>query len=502
MNPTTEGWRNLESEDESGSLEYRAPSATVCGTSTNWKGGPFAKAFSRQSGLFGCGAALLAALLLSSCTHAPLNAPLERYDPKKGYRFETRRSAEDKKSFALVLFFSGGGTRAAALSYGVLKELAATRMPGGDRMIDHVTGIGAVSGGSFSAAYYCLYGERIFDDFEGLFLKRNVQDELLSRCFSPAYAFKLMSSYYGRSDMASEYYDRLLFHGATFADLEKGLATRPYLMISATDMVTGYHFSFTQDAFDVLGSDLSTYPISRAVAASSAVPVLLTPITLQNYSAHHPQVALDWMKPDDGLGLYARRRRAIADVARTYLDAGKRPYIHLVDGGVADNLGLSDLFTIVMMYGGWDRLVGPLPKDGNARILLVVVNAATDVDPVWGEKERTPKLKEVVTALSRSAINRSNSDVYELVRESLDSWADNKTSDGNSVVRLVGVDFSQIPDVNERRFFYTIPTRFSLPPESVDRLVEVGGRLLRSSAEFQSLRKELAERAERKKTDE
>lgn len=500
MNSSTEGGSNLAKRTESETVAYRARSVASCRALTDRNDGR--KAAPNQLGFFVCALSLFVAFLLSACAHAPLNAPLKSYDPQKGYRFETRRSADDEKSFSVVLFFSGGGTRAAALSYGVLKELAATQLPGGDTMLDHVSGIGAVSGGSFSAAYYCLYGDKIFTDYEGLFLKRNVQDALLSRCFSPAYAFKLMSSHYGRSDMAAEYYDRILFHGATFADLEKNLTKRPYLMISATDMVTCYHFSFTQDAFDVLGSDLSSYPISRAVAASSAVPVLLSPITLKNYSARYPQMELGWMKPDEGLGLYARRRRAIVDVAKTYLDASKRPYIHLVDGGVADNLGLSDLFTIVLMYGGWDRLVGPLPNQGKARILIVVVNAATDVDPAWSEHERTPTLKEVVTALSRSAINRANSDVYELVRESLDSWANNKTSDGGSVVRLVGVDFSQIQDMDERRFFYTIPTSFTLPSKSVDRLVEAGGKILRSSAEFQALRKELAGDAARKKADE
>ena len=61
----------------------------------------------------------------------------------------------------LILAFSGGGTRAAAFAYGVLEELAATPVVLGGRprrLLDEVDLISAVSGGSFTAAYYGLYG--------------------------------------------------------------------------------------------------------------------------------------------------------------------------------------------------------------------------------------------------------------------------------------------------------------------------------------------------------
>ncbi len=43
------------------------------------------------------------------------------------------------------------------------------------RLLDEVDGISSVSGGSFTAAYYGLFGDRIFIDFEEKFLKRDVQ---------------------------------------------------------------------------------------------------------------------------------------------------------------------------------------------------------------------------------------------------------------------------------------------------------------------------------------
>jgi predicted acylesterase/phospholipase RssA len=50
---------------------------------------------------------------------------LARFDPLRGYRFtQTSRAADNTSSLFVVLTFSGGGSRAAALSYGVLEELA------------------------------------------------------------------------------------------------------------------------------------------------------------------------------------------------------------------------------------------------------------------------------------------------------------------------------------------------------------------------------------------
>jgi NTE family protein len=52
---------------------------------------------------------------------------------------------------------------------------------------------------------------------------------------------------------------------------------------------------------------------------------------------------------------------------------------------------------------------------------------------------------------------------------------------------LSDVDFNNIEDESERHFFETLPTSFKLPSETVDKLNDAGGRLLRNSAEFQDL---------------
>src|ERR1043166_6725179 len=157
-------------------------------------------------------------LLGGGCAHYPENAQLKHYDPLSGYRFRNLTNTGNSDSLQVFLAFSGGGTRAAALSYGVLEELARTQIVWegqSRRLLDEVDYISAVSGGSFTAAYYALHGDGIFTDFEEKFLDKNIQGELIWRLFSPINWFRLASPYFNRSDMAAEYYDRHIFDGAT-----------------------------------------------------------------------------------------------------------------------------------------------------------------------------------------------------------------------------------------------------------------------------------------------
>src|SRR6267142_2135328 len=71
---------------------------------------------------------LSAVLLGAGCAHYPENARIQHYDPQSGYRFRNLSNAGNSDSLQIFLAFSGGGTRAAALSYGVLEALAHTEI--------------------------------------------------------------------------------------------------------------------------------------------------------------------------------------------------------------------------------------------------------------------------------------------------------------------------------------------------------------------------------------
>ena len=168
---------------------------------------------------------LVLLFLLGGCASRPINPPLTQADPRSGYRFETRQAYVRNKENLVILAFSGGGTRAAAFSYGVLEFLRRTEVvgPAGHtaRLLDEVNVITGVSGGSFTALAYGLYGDKLFTDYERRFLKRNVQGEIIARTFSPRNWGNLWSLGWGRSELAAQLYDEVLFDGATFGDLDE-----------------------------------------------------------------------------------------------------------------------------------------------------------------------------------------------------------------------------------------------------------------------------------------
>jgi NTE family protein len=449
----------------------------------------------------------LIVLVTVSCAHYPVNQPLAKYIPPSEDWARSAEASGRSEDLFLMLSFSGGGTRAAALSYGVLEELAKTEVTVNGRkrrLLEEVDTISGVSGGSFTAAYYGLFGDRIFEDFESRFLKKNIQGALTRSIFlNPINWIRFLSPTFDRSDLAAEYYDQNVFDGATFRDLEarKG----PIIMINATDMVTGIRLGFTRESFGLLCSDVSTFPIGRAVAASSAVPILLTPITLRNYAG-----TCGFEVPEELKRAWAQRSTVnrqfyyINNLA-PYLDSEKKTYIHLVDGGVADNLGLRAVLDRVLAYGDiWTTVKNTYLRNVH-KVVFLVVNAETEVSHHWDKMESPPALAAMLDSYSSVSISRYNFETLMLLRESFDQWkkeirtnrcspgpvSTEPGSCGDIEFYMVEVKFDALTDEAERTYFKRLPTSFVLKPEEVDKLRDVAHRVLVQSPEFQQLLKDL-----------
>ena len=219
----------------------------------------------------------------AACAHWPATPPLQQAGAS-GYRAAEQIRPGNSDDLLVILAISGGGTRAASLGYGVLEELRRTEvMVNGmkRRLLDEVDVISAVSGGTLPATYYALRGEKTFEEFEAKVLSRNLEVELAKRIIlNPVNWFRLPSGTFGKSDLFAELYDETVFDRATFADLKR--ANGPFVIINGTDVTSGARFSYTQDYFDAICGDLSRVSLGRAVATSTALPPLLTPITLEN----------------------------------------------------------------------------------------------------------------------------------------------------------------------------------------------------------------------------
>lgn len=436
--------------------------------------------------------AICLCVILSACTHPRVvQKPLEQWVAGKS-EIVFKQVAGNRSSDVLVLMaFSGGGTRAASFSYGVLQEIAATMVMTADgrrRLLDEVDLISSVSGGSFPNAYFALYGEAIFQNFETAFLRKDIQGRVQDDIFSPASWSALSSSTYSRSDIAAAYYHENVFHGATFADLNRPGA--PVVVINATDLATGIRVSFTRPFFDIICADLDAFPVARALAATSAVPILLTPIALKNYAGSCGYKTTPWitalLQAEQGtIG------KAQAQGLAAFQDAGKHPWLHLVDGGIADNLGLRSLVALFGASSGAERdprMV--LAKRGHERvrhILIMLVNSNNRPHLEWALKQDTPSVLDVAAAVSTDQINRYSHDSIEITRLFFRKLAKQlSTEDKEVTFDFVRVDFKGVAEDAEREKLNNIGTSFRLSDAEVDLLISNARKVLRASPEFKT----------------
>jgi NTE family protein len=448
--------------------------------------------------------------MLGGCATSPINPPLDQVDLNKGYRYETRwehRTVYDNENI-VILAFSGGGTRAAAFAYGALEALRRMDLilPTGRRirMLDEVDMITGVSGGSFTALAYGLYGDKLFAEYEQRFLKRNVQGEIIARTLNPTYWGNLWSTGWGRSELAAELYDEILFNGATFGDLDRG--TGPLVLTSATDITTGSRFVFSQRIFDVICSDLNAVPLSRAAAASSAVPVVLSAVTIKNYGGTCNKIMPGWVRPFiDSANPPRPAARAIRSLQaeEAFGDSVNRPYLHLVDGGVSDNVGMRSVLVSLEILEALQEAGVPTRLDSARRIVVFTVNSLSSPPTKWDESPSPPGAVDILLKAAGTPIDQYSYESTEMLKDTAARWRTMRlirdsaalaaNTDPavaaalrvpNAEIYAVDVSFSALKDKAERDYLNQQPTSFVLPAEAVDRLRAAAGAIIMASPEF------------------
>ncbi len=440
-----------------------------------------------------CTGSLLAALCIfgEGCARWPSTPKLEQVGAHGYGRPEVARPAQSD-DLLVVLAISGGGMRAAALGYGVLEELRRTEvMVNGvkRRLIDEVDVISAVSGGTFPATYYALRGDKTFEEFEARVLSRNLESELAQRIIlNPVNWFRLSSGTFGKSDLFAEIYDEMVFDHATFGDLQR--VNGPIVIINGTDVTSGARFSFTQDQFDAICGDLSKVTLGRAIATSTALPPLLTPITFENRGGTCGRKEPAWQAAAEAaVGRSGTPGRALlrARALQAYNDPA-RPYIHVFDGGLSENLGLSEVLrAFEIMKIDPDETVLPALRRAR-KVVVIAVNALRFPEVEWDRSAAPPSTGTLEEQMWSIPVDRITLDGVEQVREKLAAWeASAPAGDPERRAYFAQVTFDSLKDPDERLYFKRVKTRLQLPKEQVDRLREVAGRLLREAPAFQRL---------------
>lgn len=278
-------------------------------------------------------------LLLSGCSlSAYQNRRLAQNPAEESIKASTSvtqpRGTED---VLVALALSGGGSRAAYFSGASMLRLQTVLADEEIDLLKEVDVISSVSGGSLAAAYYCISGDpggaamrsrRVWDEKTvKKLMSRDYLDRWVTNWFWPVNAVRFWTTAYDRTDIMAQTLEDNLFdvhwggRGLKFRDLNP---ERPYLILNATDGTEnaggedhfGHRFTFTREDFaENLNSEIGRYPISWAVMASAAFPGAFNYLTLRDF------------------------RESNSD---------KKRYLHLFDGGNADNLGLESVRDIIL----------------------------------------------------------------------------------------------------------------------------------------------------------
>jgi len=444
----------------------------------------------------------LVAALAGCFIRYPVNEPLLHNGTiisGGGYRFENLELGPgNTDSLFVCVAFSGGGMRSSAMAMGAIEKLAALEITWEGKkkkLLDEVDVISSVSGGSFTAAYYALHGrERLVADFEELYFERSIDCELALWGICPWLGWgRMLSPNFDRADVAAELYESI-FGKHTFRVIPR---RRPFLVLQATNLGAGDLFAFTQDEFDLLGSDLDSVPVARAVAASSAYPVLLSPLRLRNYPEpkppHLPRAIVEALADDrDAQGKVVRpaaqrdrRRYQWAQARRAYVEEpAKHPFLHLIDGGVADNLGVGFLTEAYRSGFIRERIAAGKVK----KLVVIVVNAHHRPPSDIELDEGSPDAYDVLMSTAITGIDAAALEFSEGLRELL---TERKRTDpvGKSRVEpyFVEINLDDLADPARRLELIETPTNYSLEIDRVRALRAATGDLLEQHGEMKRL---------------
>ncbi len=452
--------------------------------------------------------AVLASALIVGCASGNFNQPDNQPtssvpSPTKLEQQKAPRSGET----VIGLSFSGGGMRASAFSYGAIEELAAheTRSGGiGKSLIDDVVFVSGVSGGSVPAVYFALHGANTIPAFRDNFLYKDPQSS-----FNTSISlFSILAIFGGGLNSRTgfqNWLDKNLLYDATFGDLARDNA--PILWVNASDVYNDTVFTFGAATFAALCSDLTTFKLSEAVSAASAVPGVFSPIVIESFAGQCDYREPAWIgrvleSPDGSLVV-----RNQARTLRRYQNRQEHRYLKLYDGGVTDNLGVHGITTHRERY---NSLIAPMSPKGVVSmkdLLFIVVNAGTKAGENFHNRIEGPRgvegLSAVVDTLMATTTARTRDDFFRAMKDWRDDIIKYRCGLGERRVReLIGdrqgwdckdvqfhildLSFDQVRDQSLRTKLEKIPTAYVLPQDQTDLLVKTAGELLRNHPQFKN----------------
>lgn len=367
---------------------------------------------------------VLAFLLLSlglllwqglSAGNASVNRPIAGRNPQA--------APEPRDSDLWIgLAFSGGGTRASAFGQGMIAEIRAQSATDDDPdgLLSEVRLVTGVSGGAVTAAWFGLNGPEGVDRFRDAYLIRNAEVHMAMSPWNPLTLARIVGGGANGRATFGRFLNDEVFHGATFGDLAARSDVTTW--INATDLANNVTFLFTPETFDALCSDLASLPLSEAVLASAAYPVVFAPVVLQAWSGTCGYTEPDWLTAARYNPEASRTMRAWGRALESYADPEKVKFLKLMDGGITDNLGTTGL---AVERARAQVPYAPLTPEEAVRIrrlLFLVSDAGVERQYRWTQHARGPDGTQQSVLIARAAMASAMRSGYDAMRLELADW--------------------------------------------------------------------------------
>jgi NTE family protein len=169
---------------------------------------------------------------------------------------------------------------------------------------------------------------------------------------------------------------------------------------------------------------------------------------------------------------------------KSYRDVANRRFVHLIDGGISDNLGLRAMLERLNVMG--DELFARLSQQPPRNILIILVNAETKPDRVIEKTADKPSISATVSAISNAQISRYNLETRDDVRRKVKEF-EARAEQHNLPTRIyyAEVEFDDVPTTETSRFLNNLPTSLQLDDEDLDKLIATARMLLRHEPAFE-----------------
>jgi predicted acylesterase/phospholipase RssA len=388
---------------------------------------------------------------------APTGNASAAYGGRATFNVTAARGAPD---VLVVLALSGGGSRAAYLSAKAMLKLQSVFLdePGKLDLLSEVDVISSVSGGSLPAAYYAISTDPGEPQVYGRQWDEQTVDKLMTRDFTvrwfgdwfwPTNIVRYWSTGFNRTDiMAQTLADNLFDRSPGGQDLKLSdlRSSRPYLLLNATNATADhfhYPFTFTEDDFSTLNSDVGDYSLGRAVMGTATFPAVFNYMTVRDFT-------------------HCAKRRE------------DQRFVHVFDGGNYDNLGL--ISVIRMLVAMKERKTLP------SKVIVILIDAYTDKAGVDAEKPDPRDATDFIIDHNFVAATDSLlSDNRDKTLEGFKIFFDDqfKSSSGKQQAVFYHLQFSDI--VGDQKLndeVNSIPTTFSINPTDAGYIDAALGQLL------------------------